>query len=297
MRGKLTNRNLGFLEPGFPAGQIPVGSARKRWLMSKYTLVPILLLLTTACGGDEIYHDLTESQAIQMQVLLETAGIGSDKIRDTSGRKPTYTIQVDSRDAAKARRLVLDRDLPRVDSQGMAETFSADPGLIPTATQERARLIAALSGEVEEKLKLLPGIVDAHVTVVMPEDDPLRDVDKTPDQATASVVYRYQTPIGAKAEEVGPPIGEGDTRALVAAAVPGLKPNDVVVIARLAASDLLPEPGHEGEVSVLGVRIHSSSKGRFLAIVIGLLGAALLAILGLAWLIFGRRHHAEPGEV
>ena len=123
----------------------------------------------------------------------------------------------------------------------MAETFSADPGLIPTATQERARLIAALSGEVEEKLKLIPGVVDAHVTVVMPEEDPLRDADKEPTPPTASVVYRYHPPVGMAPEKATPPLGEADARSLVAASVPGLTPKNVVVISRLATSDLLPE--------------------------------------------------------
>ena len=265
-------------------------------MVRAFVLISFFVCLT-ACGGDGIYHDLTETQAIQMQVLLETAGVDSTKLRDTSGRSPTYTIVVAKRDAAKARRLVLDRDLPRQDSKGMAETFSADPGLIPTATQERARLIAALSGEVEEKLKLIPGIVDTHVTVVMPEEDPLRDAEKEPTPPTASVVYRYQPPVGVAAKDVTPPLKEDDARNLVAASVSGLLPKNVVVVSRLAASALLPEPGHEGEVSVLGVRIHSSSRGRFLTIVIGLVGAALLALLGLAWILFGRTRMTDPGEV
>lgn len=281
---------------GFTPAHFGIRSGRKQKTMVRAFALLSLVLCVTACGGDEIYHDLTENQAIQMQVLLETSGVDSSKVRDTSGRTPTYTIVVAGRDAAKARRLVLDRDLPRQDSKGMAETFSADPGLIPTATQERARLIAALSGEVEEKLKLIPGVVDAHVTVVMPEEDPLRDADKAPTPPTASVVYRYQSAIGVPADKVTPPLGEADTRSLVAASVPGLTPNNVVVVSRLAASDLLPEPGHEGEVSVLGVRIHSSSRSRFLAIVVGLVGAALLSLLGLAWVLFGRSRLSESNE-
>ena len=262
-------------------------------MVRAFVLISFFVCLT-ACGGDEIYHDLTETQAIQMQVLLETAGVDSKNCgipRDEVRPTPSSL-----NDMAKARRLVLDRDLPRQDSKGMAETFSADPGLIPTATQERARLIAALSGEVEEKLKLIPGIVDTHVTVVMPEEDPLRDAEKQPIPPTASVVYRYQPPVGVAAKDVTPPLKEDDARNLVAASVSDSY-RTMVVVSRLATSDLLPEPGHEGEVSVLGVRIHSSSRGRFLTIVIGLVGAALLALLGLAWILFGRSRMTDPGEV
>ena len=162
-------------------------------------------------------------------------------------------------------------DLPRRESRGMSETFSADPGLIPTAMQERARLIAALSGEVEKKLRMVPGVADAHVTVVLPEDDPLRDVDALAERATASVVYRYL--VKSEAGEK-PPLDEGDCRSLVAASIPGLSPNDVVVVARPAIADVFEKVEGDPTVSFLGVRVHPSSRGRFRAVVFGLLGVS-----------------------
>ena len=130
----------------------------------------------------------------------------------------------------------------------MSETFSADPGLIPTAMQERARLIAALSGEVETKLRMVPGVADAHVTVVLPDEDPMRDPDAAEKRATASVVYRYL--VTAEAGEK-PPLETGDCKSLVAAAVPGLSANDVVVIARPAIADVLEEIKGDPTVSFL----------------------------------------------
>ena len=172
----------------------------------------------------------------------------------------------------------------------MSETFSADPGLIPTAMQERARLIAALSGEVEKKLRMVPGVADAHVTVVLPEDDPLRDVDTPAERATASVVYRYL--VKDPGTEEKPPLEVGDCRSLVAAAIPGLSPNDVVVVARAAIADVFEEVKGDPTVSFLGVRVHPGSRGRFRTVVFGLLAVSVLSLAGLGLVVVRRRREA-----
>ena len=252
-------------------------------------LVLMMMMIGTACSTEVVQHDLSERQAIQIQVLLENAGIEAVKLRDPKARKPTFAIKVRSGEAAKARRLLVSRDMPRRESAGMSETFSADPGLIPTAMQERARLIAALSGEVETKLRMVPGVADAHVTVVLPDEDPMRDPDAAEKRATASVVYRYL--VTAKVGEK-PPLEIGDCKSLVAAAVPGLSANDVVVIARPAIADVFEEIKGDPTVSFLGVRVHPSSRGRFRAVVFGLLGVSLLSLMGLGVVLLRRRQTA-----
>ena len=253
------------------------------------TCFALVSLAFLGCSSEVIQHDLSERQAVQIQVLLEHAGIGASKVRDAKARIPSYRIEVSAGEAAKARRLLVSRDMPRHESRGMSETFSGDPGLIPTAMQERSRLIAALSGEVEKKLRMVPGIVDAHATVVLPDDDPLRDVDKPAERATASIVYRYL----AKAEgEDKPPLDIGDTRSLVAASVPGLSASDVVVIARPSVAGVFEEIKGDPTVSFLGVRVHPGSRGRFRAVVLGLLGVSLLSLGGLGLLLWRRRQEA-----
>ncbi len=253
-------------------------------------LVIATLGTTLACSNEVVQHDLSERQAVQIQVLLENAGIEAVKVRDPKARTASFSIEVSPGEASKARRLMVRHDLPRRESRGMSETFSADPGLIPTAMQERARLIAALSGEVEKKLRMVPGVADAHVTVVLPEDDPLRDVDAPAERATASVVYRYL--VKAKADEK-PPLADGDCRSLVAASIPGLSPNDVVVVARPAIADVFEDVEGDPTVSFLGVRVHPSSRGRFRAVVFGLLGVSVLSLGGLGLLMMRRRREAS----
>mgnify|MGYP001369969330 CR=1 FL=1 len=253
-------------------------------------LVMTALVTTLACSNEVVQHDLSERQAVQIQVLLENAGIEAVKVRDPKARTASFSIEVSPGEASKARRLMVRHDLPRRESRGMSETFSADPGLIPTAMQERARLIAALSGEVEKKLRMVPRVADAHVTVVLPEDDPLRDVDAPAERATASVVYRYL--VKAKTGEK-PPLDDGDCRSLVAASIPGLSPNDVVVVSRPAIADVFEEVEGDPTVSFLGVRVHPSSRGRFRTVVFGLLGVSVLSLGGLGLMIMRRRREAS----
>ena len=249
----------------------------------------VAVLVSSGCAKEVVQHDLSERQAIQIQVLLENAGIEAIKVKDPKARTPSFSIEVSSGEAAKARRLLVSRDLPRRESRGMSETFSADPGPIPTAMQERARLIAALSGEVEKKLRMVPGVADAHVTVVLPDDDPLRDVDSPAERATASVVYRYL--VKAEGEEK-PPLEVGDCRSLVAAAIPGLSPTDVVVVARPAIADVFEEIKGDPTVSFLGVRVHPGSRGRFRIVVFGLLAVSILSLAGLGLVVMRRRREA-----
>jgi len=253
------------------------------------SLFVVAALVVSGCAKEVVQHDLSERQAVQIQVLLENADIEAVKVRDPKARTPSFFIEVPSSEAAKARRLLVARDLPRRESRGMSEVFSADPGLIPTAMQERARLIAALSGEVEKKLRMVPGVADAHVTVVLPDDDPLRDVDAPAEVASASVVYRYLV----KAD--GPdkaPLEVDDCRNLVAASVPGLEAKNVVVIARPSVADVFEEIQGDPTVSFLGVRVHPGSRARFRAVVFGLMGVALICLIGLGLVVLRQRRAA-----
>ena len=82
-----------------------------------------------------------------------------------------------------------------------SETFSARPRVDPHRhARAESRLIAALSGEVEKKLRMVPGVADAHVTVVLPEDDPLRDVDAPAERATALGRLPLPREVGSRRE-------------------------------------------------------------------------------------------------
>jgi len=97
----------------------------------------------------------------------------------------------------------------------------ANSGMIPTATEEKARLLVGISGEINRTLKSVAGIVDARTLVVLPDSSPLVDKsERVP--PTASVLIKY------RGQEI--PLNEDDVKKLVARAVEGLQPENVAVV-------------------------------------------------------------------
>ncbi len=190
-------------------------------------LVAVALLAAAACGGSaEVVHGLSELEANEIMVVLEAKGIDSEKQAEP-GRVTTWKIVVSGVDAKDARRYLVANHLPRAHSQGLPEVYPAGGGgLIPTKSEEKAKFMMALQGEIEKKLKTLPGIVSAQVTVVQPEKDIVRDLDAPPPLSTASVaiVYNAVDPRGSAA------VSRDEVKDLVASSVEDLKPGNVTVV-------------------------------------------------------------------
>jgi type III secretion protein J len=181
----------------------------------------------SACGGEEaIVHGLDEFEANQIMVTLEAKGISGAK-RAEPGRVVTWAVAVPRIDAKDAMRLLVANHLPRVRSPSMEKVYGAGSGgLIPTKSEEKAKYLMALQGEIERKLKALPGIVQAHVTVVQPDKDIVRDLDTPPPASEASVAIVYN----AIDERGTAAVKEDEVKNLVAASVEDLKPSGVVVV-------------------------------------------------------------------
>jgi type III secretion protein J len=117
-------------------------------------------------------------------------------------------------------RILEENGLPRQKVKGLAEVFSTT-GMIPSASEEKARLLMALSGELSRTLKSIQGIVDARVQVVLPENSPLLQSDQR-NPTTASVLLKFR---GGQ-----PPLSEDEVKKLVARGVEGLQPDSVAVV-------------------------------------------------------------------
>jgi type III secretory pathway lipoprotein EscJ len=103
--------------------------------------------------------------------------------------------------------------------------------MIPTASQEKARLLSGLNGEITRALDSLPDVGDARVQVVLPENTPLLDKSQQA-QPTASVLLQYRS--------AAPPLSELEIQNLVAKSVEGLTPNNVAVIFKRVAVQPIP---------------------------------------------------------
>lgn len=187
----------------------------------------LLIALVVACGcGVELEHGLDERQANQVTAVLAGAGIAADKVRDGDGR---FKVVVPRGAQSRAFQVLERHDLPRRGQHGLGEAFSGSR-ILPSAVEERARLMAALKADLERSLEGLAGVLSAHVHLALPEADPLAGA--APARPTASVLLRSEGAL---------PIQEDDVRRLVSGAVPSLDAEAVsVVVARVEAAPPAP---------------------------------------------------------
>lgn len=182
------------------------------------------MLCLQACGVETIVHNLEEREANQITELLAESEISTTKAVVDTGRSVSYTISVPAKNKVDAIRLLNRNEMPRRADTGYTEVFK-DSGLIPTAAEERAKQMAAIEGEIEKQLKLVSGILDVQVQLVIPEDTALRTAQDVRSPTTASVTLKYLPATGGSK-----PLSETQVQNIVAAGVERLTPENVVVI-------------------------------------------------------------------
>lgn len=186
--------------------------------------ITFLAFLLSGCVTHSLQTDLSEQDAQEIVVLLNENGIEASAAKTPGEKKgeETWSVVIHGGDQnlARAWRVLEENGLPRQKDHGLEDVF-ANSGMIPTATEDKARLLVGISGEISRTLKSVAGVVDAHVLVVLPDSSPLLDKsERTP--PTASVLIKY------RGNEV--PLGEDDVKKLVARAVEGLQPENVAVV-------------------------------------------------------------------
>lgn len=205
---------------------------------------------TVGCGRDEILHDLEERQANQVLVALDGGGLAGEKRRD-EGSEGRWLVEVPRGDAARAQRLLAERELPRPEAPGFAAVF-AKGSVVPTPAEDRARLLQALSGELSRSVEALDGVIEARVHVALPPEDPLRGA--TP-PARGSVLVKVRAGARARVEAQA-----GGIQALVAGAVPGLEAAQVAVVISESTAVARAEPRRPAlRPLLLGIAVAAAS--------------------------------------
>jgi type III secretion protein J len=222
----------------------------------------VLLLLLAACSTP-IRHGLDEPAANEVVTALERANIGAEKARDDASGPTAFLVRVASGDAVRALDVLHELGLPRAKRTGFAETYG-QASLVPTATEERARYLQALSGEIERTLETVDGVVGARVHLVLEEAEGMGDKPRNP--AHAAVLLRTR----------GLTIAEPDVQKLVAGSVPGLAAANVAVVSTRAATVI-----GGGELAPVGpLRVTPGTRSLLVGALIVALGVlALLAVL------------------
>ena len=200
-------------------------------------LFSFLILCVASFSGcsRKLQTGLSQADAQQIVVLLRENGINAAAELEPNQKKDAAVWQVDvigqSDTVVKAWKILRENGLPRGKVQGLNEVF-ANAGMIPTAAEEKARLMYGLNGELIRTLDSLPGVVDARVQVVLPEITPL--VDKSQQApTTASVLIQFR---GDQ-----PPLKEPEVKSLMAKGVEGLTTENVAVVFKKVEIRSIPE--------------------------------------------------------
>ena len=202
----------------------------------RFTLLLALIyvvLVVTVLPRRTLTRDVGEQEAQEMAVVLARHGIHADVRPESAVKKGAdsrFTVSIHGGDytLVESWRVLRGSGLPRSRDKGLDEVF-AEKSMIPTAGEERARLLVGLSGELSRTLKAMPGVADARVHIVLPENNPLLDKPPAP---SASVLLKSYPSLVPKVPD--------DTKGIVAGAVQGLAREQVQVYVAP-----MPESGSE----------------------------------------------------
>jgi type III secretion protein J len=241
--------------------------------LAVFAMVAGFAFLGLGCST-AIQHGIDEAAANEVLTSLARAGIPASKARDEDG----YSISVAAGDALGAMELLRSLGLPRSPRSGLGEVYKS-ASLLPTPTEESARYVAGLSGEIERSLEAFDGVALARVHLVLPEHDPL-SIDGAPRvPARAAVLLKLRAGQAVL-------VGEAEVRKLVAGSVPGLDPAAVAVV--LTMTTAVAPASREPSLVALGPwRMTAATRASVVAVGTALLAA--LVVLAALVLLLARR--------
>jgi len=236
-----------------------------------------LSLGLVACGTEMIVHKVDEREANRIIEVLADNNITATKLMRDTGREVFFTISVPVKSRLDAIRILNQYELPRRSDRGYSEVFS-EGGLIPTSSEERAKQMSALEGEIERQLKLIDGVLDVQVQIVVPEETALRTTQEQQPPTTASVTLKYLPGEGG-----AKPLSELQVRSVVAAGVEKLTPDNVVVLMTPVQSNFATARTANRAVEGRGTGLKRLSSKQLNMIFAAVLGLVLLLGLGLVF--------------
>jgi type III secretion protein J len=201
--------------------------------MRRTASILVAVLSLAGCGGEAIQHGLEEAAANEILVALDEAGIAARKERE-DGPEAAWVVSVAPADAARAQRVLSERELPRARAPGFGDVFGKG-SMVPTPTEEHALYLHALAGELSRSVEAIDGVVEARVHLGLPQPDPLRPSHRPAPRGAVLVKCRPPACEAVHALEDG-------IRSLVAGAADGLEAGAVAVVIAPAAQ-ARPPPG------------------------------------------------------
>jgi flagellar M-ring protein FliF len=177
-------------------------------------LLALLILRGSNAPMALLYADLDQREAGQIVDQLDRAHIANQVSQDGT------RIMVPSGDVARARLLLAKNGLPSGGSLGY-EIFDRGDGLTATQFQQHINETRALEGELVRSIRMISGVRAARVHLVLPRREPFARDAQT---AQASVLLTMTGAARMDTEGVQAIVN------LIAAAVPGLRPQNIAII-------------------------------------------------------------------
>ena len=237
----------------------------KSWMHRALVLVAVIAL--SGCGREDLYTNVTESDANTMLGLLIARGISATK---RPVKENLFAVAVPREQFASAVDILKWYGIPKETFQGIGEMFPKT-GLVSSPSEERIRFMHALAGNISEMLSNIDGVIIARVILVLPSNDPYTNSSYP---ASASVFLKIRP--GFDTATQIPQIKQ-----LVMNSVEGLKYEHVAVT--LVRSDEVdffnPLKLTDATVSFLGIKIPAKSIWIFYTLS-GLVGILVVVIVG-----------------
>jgi flagellar M-ring protein FliF len=205
---------VSFLK-GLVAGLMGLGMRRLVALglagITVFALVAVSGYYLSRPEREVLYSGLDPQDVTRIGSALEEAGIAFDV--SVTGD----AVLVDYGKTARARMLLAEKGLPKSDGAGY-ELFDKMGSLGLTSFMQQVTRVRALEGELARTIQLIDGVKAARVHLALRSEGTFRNAKETP---TASVIVRSDGPGTLPAAAI---------RHLVAAAIPGLGPDQVTVM-------------------------------------------------------------------
>lgn len=142
-------------------------------------------LVLASCSKAALYSHLDEQQA--NQVMAKLLGSGIDASKDMSTDKVSWEISIPRSEFPRAMALLDASGLPRRKTESMGELFKKE-GFASSQLEEKARYVYGLEEGMRQKLLKVPGVVDAEVSIAMPDRDPLSG--DSPDSSASVMIFQ-----------------------------------------------------------------------------------------------------------
>lgn len=194
----------------------------KRRLVKVVSICALLALFLVACKKTALYHNLNEEEANEIIVVLYESGIDAGKEKELVQNEVSWNVTVGQKDLARARKILVDRNLPRKKELGLSGVYK-EKGLIPTPDEQKARFLLAIKGEIVNSLKRIPEVIDADVVINIPTPEEFATGDEK--KPTAAVVIKIKPDVSGISQ-----VTESKLQQFVANAIEDLNPRNVAVI-------------------------------------------------------------------